>query len=95
MMLLVPLLVGVPLVALVYLLSTSDPTQATPGRFVWHLAITGGALLSLFLVLPDAGLLIPLAGLVAGFGCLTTVLHGLALRAARRARLPPDDCGYA
>lgn len=85
MILLVPLLIGVPLVALVYLLVTSDPAQATPARFLGHLATTSAALCSLFLLLPDGGLLMAMAAVVAMFGCLTTVLHGLALRTARRS----------
>ena len=83
MILLAPLLIGVPLVALVYLLVTSDPAQATVPRFLGHLVITSAAVWSLVLVLPDGGLLVAIAAVVAFFGCLTTVLHGLALRAAR------------
>jgi hypothetical protein len=85
MILVVALVVGVALFALVYLLDTSDPAQATLPRFLMHVTLTAGALSFAVLVLPDGGLLIAIAAGVALFGCLTTMLHGLALVAARRA----------
>ncbi len=50
-----------------------------------HLTLTTGALSFAVLLLPDGGLLIAIAAGVALFGCLTTMLHGLALIAARRS----------
>jgi hypothetical protein len=84
--LVVLVVVGVPLFALVYLLVTSDPAQATVLRWLAHASITVGATWSFLRLLPDGGLLLGIAAVVALVGCLTTALHVRALLSGRRGR---------
>ena len=76
----------IPLLALVYLLVTSDPAQATPRRFLAHLILASAGMCLLVAALPDGALLIGIAAAVALTGATTSAFLGRHLRQQRQER---------